>query len=55
MLIKEYFDLSTRGMIERVNLLDGSIYRKLSETFFLDDYIWEKADIVEALKKAASI
>ncbi|MGO9138684.1 MAG: methionine adenosyltransferase [Syntrophales bacterium] len=55
MLIKEYFDLSPRGMIEKFKLLDGSIYRKLPKTFFLDDYIWEKADMVEALRQAASI
>jgi S-adenosylmethionine synthetase len=55
MLIKEYFDLSPRGMIEKFDLLDGNIYRKLPKTFFLDDYIWEKADMVEALRQAASI
>ncbi len=55
MLIKEYFDLSPRGMIEKFELLDGKIYRKLPKTFFLDDYIWEKADMVEALRQAASI
>ena len=55
MLIKEYFDLSPRGMIEKFGLLDGNIYRKLPKTFFLDDYIWEKADMVEALRQAASI
>ena len=55
MLIKEYFDLSPRGMIEKFGLLDGKIYRKLPKTFFLDDYIWEKADMVEALRQAASV
>jgi S-adenosylmethionine synthetase len=55
MLIKEYFDLSPRGMIEKFDLLDGKIYRKLPKTFFLEDYIWEKADMVEALKQAASV
>jgi S-adenosylmethionine synthetase len=55
MLIKEYFDLSPRGMIEKFKLLDGNIYRKLPKTFFLDDYTWEKADMVEALRQAASI
>jgi hypothetical protein len=42
-------------MMERFYLLDGSIYRKLPKAFFLDDYIWEKADMVEALRQAASI
>ena len=54
-MIKEYFDLSRRGMIERFNLLHGSIYRKLPKTFFLGDYIWEKAGMVETLKHAASV
>lgn len=55
MLIKEYFDLSPRGMIEKFGLLDGNIYRKLPRTFFLDDYAWEKTDMVEALRQAASV
>ena len=55
MLIKEYFDLSPRGMIEKFGLLDGKIYRKLPKTFFLDDYSWEKTDMVEALRQAASV
>jgi len=55
MLIKEYFDLSPRGMIEKFGLLNGQIYRKLPKTFFLDDYIWERTDMVEALREAASI
>jgi S-adenosylmethionine synthetase len=55
MLIKEYFDLSPRGMIEKFGLLDGKIYRKLPKTFFLDDYTWEKTDMVEALRQAASV
>ncbi len=55
MLIKEYFDLSPRGMIEKFGLLDGNIYRKLPKTFFLDDYTWERTDMVEALRQAASV
>jgi len=55
MLIKEYFDLSPRGMIEKFGLLNGKIYRKLPKTFFLDDYTWEKTDMVEALRHAASV
>ena len=54
-MIKEYFDLSPRGMIEKFALLDGKIYRQLPKTFFLDDYIWEKTDMVEALRQAVSI
>lgn len=54
-LIKEYFDLSPRGMIEKLDLLKGDIYRKLPKTLFLDDYAWEKTDMVDALKRAASI
>jgi len=55
MLIKEYFDLSPRGMIEKFDLLKGDIYRKLPKTLFLDDYAWEKTDMVEALKQAVAI
>jgi S-adenosylmethionine synthetase len=54
-IIREYFDLSPRGMIERFNLLDGETYRKLPKTLFLDDYLWEKTDMVEQLKNAACI
>jgi S-adenosylmethionine synthetase len=54
-LIKEYFDLSPRGMIEKLDLLRGDIYRKLPKTLFLDDYAWEKTEMVDALKRAASI
>ena len=55
-LIREYFDLSPRGMIERFNLLDGELYRKLPKTLFLDnDYLWEKTDMVASLKEAAHI
>ena len=51
-LIKEYFDLSPRGMIEKLDLLRGDIYRKLPRTLFMDDYVWEKTDMVESLKQA---
>jgi len=54
-IIREYFDLSPRGMIERFNLLDGETYRKLPKTLFLDDYSWEKTDMVDQLKKAADM
>lgn len=54
-LIKEYFDLSPRGMIEKLNLLKGDVYRKLPKTLFMDDYDWEKTDMVDSLKQAVSI
>ena len=54
-LIKEYFDLSPRGMIEKLDLLRGDIYRKLPRTLFMDDYAWEKTDMVESLKQAMSM
>jgi len=54
-IIREYFDLSPRGMIERFNLLNGETYRKLPKTLFLDDYTWEKTDMVDQLKKAAEM
>jgi S-adenosylmethionine synthetase len=55
MLIKEYFDLSPRGMIERFDLLNGEIYKKIPKTLFLDDYPWEKTDMVEQINEAAAI
>ena len=54
-LIKEYFDLSPRGMIEKLDLLRGDVYRKLPKTLFMNDYVWEKTDMVEALRQAAAI
>lgn len=54
-IIEEYFDLSPRGLIEKFDLLNGNTYRKLPKTLFLDDYEWEKTDMVEALKRAVSI
>lgn len=54
-LIKEYFDLSPRGMIEKLDLLKGDVYRKLPKTLFMNDYVWEKTDMVEALRQAAAV
>jgi S-adenosylmethionine synthetase len=54
-LIKEYFDLSPRGMIEKLNLLNGDMYRQLPKTLFMGDYAWEKTDMVDSLKQAVSI
>jgi S-adenosylmethionine synthetase len=54
-IIKEYFDLSPRGLIERFDLLNGDVYRKLPKTLFLEKYKWENTDTVEALKRAVSV
>ncbi|MEN6318741.1 MAG: methionine adenosyltransferase [Syntrophaceae bacterium] len=54
-LIKEYFDLSPRGMIEKLDLLRGDVYRQLPKTLFMGDYAWEKTDMVDSLKQAVSI
>jgi len=54
-LIKEFFDLSPRSMIEQFDLLRGDIYRKLPRTLFLDDYPWEKTDKIEELGQAAAV
>jgi S-adenosylmethionine synthetase len=54
-LIKEYFDLSPRGMIEKLDLLNGDVYRQLPKTLFMGDYAWEKTDMVDSLKQAVSI
>jgi len=52
-IVGEVFDLTPRGMIERFNLLSGDIYRRIPRTLFMDNYPWEKTDMVKALKKAA--
>jgi S-adenosylmethionine synthetase len=52
--VNEVFDLTPRGMIEKFDMLRGCIYRKIPKTLFLDDYPWEKTDMVDALKKALS-
>lgn len=51
-VINNVFDLTPKGMIEKFDLLNGDIYRKLPRTLFLDmNYIWEKTDKVNILKK----
>jgi len=52
-IVENVFDLTPRGMIERFNLLSGDIYRRIPRTLFMDNYPWEKTDMVKALKKAA--
>jgi S-adenosylmethionine synthetase len=42
-------------MIKQFNLLDGSVYRKLPKTFFMDKYAWEKTDKVKELRQLAKI
>lgn len=54
-IIKEYFDLSPRGMIEKFELLASDYYRKIPKTLFLDNYEWEKTDMVDSLKQIAII
>lgn len=51
-IIEEIFDLTPAGMIERFGLLKADVYRKIPRTFFLDDYRWEKTDMVKQLQKA---
>jgi S-adenosylmethionine synthetase len=53
-LIETLFDLTPRGMMERFDLLNPDIYRKLPRTLFMDDYPWEKTDMVAKLKAGAS-
>lgn len=52
-IIEDHFDLTPEGMIEKFGLLSGEIYRKIPRTFFLDNYRWEKTDMVKELQKAA--
>lgn len=54
-IIFELFDLKPAAMIEQFKLLDGGIYRKLTKSFFLGDYAWEKTDMMKKIQKAAKI
>ena len=51
-IIVELFDLTPQGMIEKFGLLKGDIYHKIPRTLFMDDYLWEKTDMVKRLLKA---
>lgn len=51
--VNKVFDLTPKGMIEKFDLLKGDIYKKLPKTLFMDmNYLWEKTDKVDELKKA---
>ncbi|PKN60658.1 MAG: methionine adenosyltransferase, partial [Deltaproteobacteria bacterium HGW-Deltaproteobacteria-11] len=52
-LIEQVFDLTPAGMIVKFDLLNSNIYRKIPVTLFLDDYRWEKTDMVKKLQAAA--
>jgi S-adenosylmethionine synthetase len=55
-ILEKVFDFTPRNMIEKFDLLNGDIYRKISKTLFMNgDYKWEKTDMVEILKKEAGI
>jgi len=55
-ILEKVFDFTPRGMIEKFDLLNGDVYRKIPKTLFMDDdYKWEKKDRAEALKKEAGI
>ena len=51
-MIETNFDLTPEGMIGKFGLLDGNVYRKISRTFFMDNYRWEKTDMAKTLQKA---
>ncbi len=51
-MIEENFDLTPEGMITKFGLLSGDIYRKIPRTFFMDNYRWEKTDMVKKLRAA---
>jgi S-adenosylmethionine synthetase len=54
-LIEKLFDLTPAGMIKKFDLLNSDIYRRIPRTLFLDNYPWEKTDMVKALKKEARV
>jgi len=47
------FDFTPKGMIEKFDLLNGAVYRKIAKTLFMDNYEWERTDKAETLKKEA--
>lgn len=50
-VVNTVFDLTPAGMIDRFQLLNGDIYKKLPKTLFMDEnYPWEKTDRVDKLK-----
>jgi S-adenosylmethionine synthetase len=50
--VNTIFDLTPKGMIEKFDLLNADIYKKIPRTLFMDaEYIWEKTDKVTILKK----
>ncbi|MHB8771845.1 MAG: methionine adenosyltransferase [Syntrophales bacterium] len=54
-IIEKLFDLTPQGMIERFDLLNSAIYRRIARTLFMDDYPWEKTDMIKALRKEAKL
>jgi S-adenosylmethionine synthetase len=55
LLMDKVFDFTPKGMIEKFDLLSGKVYRKMAKNLFLDDYEWEKTDMVDELKKEAGV
>lgn len=53
--VENIFDLTPRGMIEHFDLLNGDLYRKLPTSLFMDDYPWERTDMVDELRKVAGV
>jgi S-adenosylmethionine synthetase len=52
-IIEKLFDLTPAGMIQRFDLLNSDIYRRIPRTLFMDKYPWEKTDMIKQLKKEA--
>jgi S-adenosylmethionine synthetase len=50
-LVEEVFELTPRAMIERFDLLNPDIYRRIPRTLFMDNYPWEETDMINELKK----
>ncbi len=50
-IVEKVFDFTPMGMIEKFDLLSGDLYRKIPATLFMNDYPWEKTDMVGKLKK----
>ena len=54
-IMEKVFDFTPRGMIEKFDLLNGDVYRKIAKNLFMGDYEWERTDKAETLKREAGI
>jgi len=54
-IVEKVFDFTPMGMIGKFDLLSGDLYRKIPATLFMNNYPWEKTDMIGKLKKEAGM